>query len=122
MFVGLSLGCMHTGCDTFSAFAGKGKTSALKLLTNNRETQDTFVELGHIWDLSQELMDKLEAFTFLLYAPKASSPKVNDLRYDLFCAKKGEIVSHQLPPCRDCLVKHAQRARLQYDDDDETMS
>ena len=81
----------YTGCDTVSAFAGKGKTSALTLMTSNRETQDTFLELGHIWDLSRELMDKLKAFTCLLYAPKASSTKINDLRYDLFCAKKGEI-------------------------------
>ena len=57
----------YTGCDTVSAFAGKGKTSALKLLTSNRETQDTFLELGQEWDLSPELMDKLEAFTCLMY-------------------------------------------------------
>lgn len=32
----------YTDCDTVSAFAGKGKTSALKLLTSNREVQNTF--------------------------------------------------------------------------------
>ena len=77
------------------------------------DIQDTFLELGQQWDLSPELMDKLEAFTCLLYAPKAASMKVNDLRYHLFCAKKGEIESHQLPPCRDCLVNHAKRANYQ---------
>ena len=55
-------------------------------------------------------MDKLEAFTCLLYAPKASAVNV---RYYLFSAKKGEIESHQLPPSRDCLVKRAQRANYQ---------
>ena len=103
----------YTGCDITSAFAGKGKASALKFLTNNREIKYTFLELGQEWDLSPELMDKLEAFTCLLYAPKASSTKVNDLRYHLFCAKKGDIESHRLPPCRDCLDKHAQRANYQ---------
>ena len=103
----------YTGCDTTSAFAGKGKASALKFLTNSREIKYTFLELGQEWDLSPELMDRLEAFTCLLYAPKASSTKVNDLRYHLFCAKKGDIESHQLPPCRDCLDKHAQRANYQ---------
>ena len=58
-------------------------------------------------------MDRLEAFKCRLYAPKSSSTKVNDLRYDMFCAKRGEIQSYQLPPCRDCLVKHAQRANYQ---------
>ena len=66
-----------------------------------------------MWNLSRELMDRLEAFKCRLYAPKSSSTKVNDLRYDMFCAKRGEIQSYQLPPCRDCLVKHAQRANYQ---------
>lgn len=106
---------MHafTGCDTVSAFAGKGKANALKLLTTNKNCRDTFLRLGEEWDLSTELMNKLEKFTCLLYAPKASSTKVDDLRYNLFCAKKGELESHQLQPCRDCLVKHTQRANYQ---------
>ena len=83
----------YTGCDTVSAFAGKWKASALKILTSNKESQDTFRMLGQEWDLSPDLMDKLEAFTCLLYAPKASAVNVNDLRYHLFCAKKGEIES-----------------------------
>ena len=103
----------YTGCDTVSTFAGKGKVKALKLLTSNKEHQYTFFKLGQEWDLSGDLMDKLEAFTCLLYASKASATKVNDLRYHLFCAKKGEIENHQLPPCKDCLVNHALRANYQ---------
>ena len=56
----------YTGCDTTSAFAGKGKASALKFVTNNREFRNTFTQLGQEWDLSSELMDKLECFTCLL--------------------------------------------------------
>ena len=103
----------YTGCDTVSALAGKGKAIALKLLTINREIQDIFLQLGQMWDLSRELMDRLEAFTCLLYAPRTSSTKVNDLRYDIFCTKRGEIESLLLPPCRDCLEKHVQRANYQ---------
>lgn len=33
----------YMGCDTVSAFAGKGKSSTLKLLTSNKEAQDTFL-------------------------------------------------------------------------------
>ena len=70
---------MHafTGCDTVCAFAGKGK---LKMLIHGKDYQDTVLELGTEWDISSEHMDKLEAFTCLLYAPKASSTKVNELR------------------------------------------
>ena len=103
----------YTGCDTVSAFAGKGKAKALKLLSKNKEIQDTFFKLGQEWDLSPDPMKNLEAYTSLLYAPKTSSTKINDLRYHLFCAKKGEIESHQIPPCRDCLEKHALRANYQ---------
>ncbi len=103
----------YTGCDAVSEFAGKGKVKALKLLTSNKEHQNTFLKLGQEWDLSADLMDKLEAFTCLLYAPKVSTTKVNDLRYNLFCAKKGEIESHQLPPCEDCLANHIFRANYQ---------
>ena len=67
---------------------------------NNKVTQDTFLKLGQEWDLSPELRNKLEAFTCVLYALKASITIINKLRYHLFCAKKGEIESHQLPPCR----------------------
>ncbi|KAK4325083.1 hypothetical protein Pmani_004239 [Petrolisthes manimaculis] len=37
---------------------------------------------------------------------------VNELRYQLFCAKRG-AESSQLPPSRDCLFLHAQRANFQ---------
>ena len=69
---------MHafTGCDTVSAFAGKGKAKALKILRRNREDQDIFLKLCQEWDMSSGLMDKLETFTCLLYALKASSIKV----------------------------------------------
>ena len=60
-----------------------------------------------------ELSNKLEAFTCVLYAPKASTTMINKLRYHIFCAKKGEIESHQLPPCKDSLRQHTLRANYQ---------
>ena len=108
---------MHafTGCDTVSAFAGKGKAKALKMLTHSRDYQDTFMELGREWDVSLEPMNKLEHFTCHLCAPKISSTKINELRYHLFCAKKdeGEVESHLLPPCKDCIVQHALQSNFQ---------
>ena len=103
----------YTGRDSVSAFVGKGKAQAFKLVKTDKGSRETFTELGQEWNLSPELMNKLEALTCQLYAPKTTTTTVNDLRYQLFCAKKGEIESHQLPPCRDCLVKHFQRANYQ---------
>ena len=70
----------YTGCDTVSAFAGKGKASSLRLLTSSTEIQETFAQLGQTWDVSTDLMDQLEAFTCQLYAPKSASTTVNRLR------------------------------------------
>ena len=106
---------MHafTGCHTVSAFAGKGKAQALKILKKNKKGRDALTELGKDWDLPPELTDKIEELTCLLYSNNTVTTKVNELRYQLFCSRRGEIESHQLPPCRDCLVKHAKRANYQ---------
>ena len=44
---------------------------------------------------------------------KVIGPEPDGLRYAMFCAKKGELESHQLPPCRHCLYKHILRANYQ---------
>ncbi len=71
------------------------------------------MQLGEDWHVCDELMDSLEKITCLLNATKSGTQKVNELRYHMFCAKKVEIESHQLPPCIDSLGKHAQRANYQ---------
>ena len=48
-----------------------------------------------------------------MYAPAGRTGEVNELRYQLFCAKRGEVESSQLPPCRDCLFMHVLRANYQ---------
>jgi len=59
---------MHafTGCDTVSAFAGKGKSQALKILKKNTRSRETLTELGKEWDLPPKLTDELEELTCLL--------------------------------------------------------
>ena len=55
MYVVLLLGCMHIQDVTLSVrLQAKGKASALKLLTINREILDTFLQLGQMWNLSRE--------------------------------------------------------------------
>ena len=110
-----------TGCDSVSCFAGKGKLIALKLLKKDPSNQ-AFKQLGQCWELNDEIFEKLEQFTCAMYAGSRSNKSrssaaggssVNELRYQLFCAKRGEAESSQLPPCRDCLFLHAQRANFQ---------
>ena len=93
--------------------AGKEKTSSLRLLTSNTEEQEIIAQLGQTWDLLTDLIDMLEAFTCLLHSPKLSFSRVNRLWYDLFCAKKRELESYLLPPCKYCFVEHVQRTNYQ---------
>ena len=106
---------MHafTGCDTVSAFAGRGKISTLKQLKSNRNYQEVFLELGKFWEVSDALFEKLQAITCQMYVPSTCTTKVNLLRYQLFCTRRGEVESSQLPPCEDCLLMHVIRANYQ---------
>ncbi|KAK5859272.1 hypothetical protein PBY51_003352 [Eleginops maclovinus] len=106
---------MHafTGCDTVSAFAGRGKIGALKLVKSNKAYQEAFSELGRSWDVSDELFKKLQEFTCCMYVHSTRTIDVNTLRHQLFCARRGEAESSQLPPCKDCLFMYAMRANYQ---------
>jgi len=103
-----------TGCDTTSAFAGRGKLGALKILKSDSSARQMFTELGQSWTVPDDLYTKIERFTCGLYMSSGNqSGQVNDARYELFCAKNGEVESHQLPPCQDALKKHILRANYQ---------
>ena len=39
--------------------------------------------------------------------------KVNELRYQMFICRKGDVQSGQLPPCEDTLRQHTIRANYQ---------
>jgi len=80
---------MHafTGCDTVSAFAGKGKLKPLKMLRASQDYQTMFQALGESWTLSSELSQQLEMFTCEMYG-SSKNCNINQHRYDLFCAKK----------------------------------
>ena len=53
----------YTGCDTVSAFAGKGKVVALNLLKANETYRKAFIQLGEQWTLTDELFNALQDFT-----------------------------------------------------------
>ena len=105
-----------TANDKCYQITSQGSKEVTSLQCQQEEADGAYFSIPTVWsnvDLSRELIDILQAFTCLPYAPKATSTKVNDLGYDIICAKRGEIESHQLPPCQDCLVKHAQIAEYQ---------
>ena len=102
-----------TGCDTVSAFGGRGKLAGLKLISKEGPLQRAMISLGQHWDLTPDLFIHLQEFTCKLYSPQSTTTQVNDLRYQLFRLKKGDIESGQLPTCEDALYLHAKRANYQ---------
>jgi hypothetical protein len=101
----------YTGCDSVSALAGKGKIQALKLVMENNLAQKAFKKLGESWLLSEAQLKSLEHITCAIYSSK-NTESVDQVRYDMFCAKN-DVKSHQLPPCSNCLILHANRANYQ---------
>ena len=102
-----------TGCDTVSAFAGRGKLGAFKQMKASTTYQEAFSQLGQSLDVSADLFQKLQEITCHIYVSSAHTSSVNELRYQMFCARRGEVESSQLPPCQDCLFMHVLHANYQ---------
>ena len=100
-----------TGCDSTSAFSGKGKVKALKLMINSARFVTLFQHLGTSWDLEEEINKELEIFTCRLYG--SSLDNINDVRYKVYCGKRGKVALSELPPCRNTLSLHNKRANYQ---------
>ena len=69
-----------TGCETVSAFAGKGKLGVLKIPKSDVDAKQAFTELGQSQDLSEDLFQRIEKVTCPFYSSGADSSDVNDLR------------------------------------------
>ena len=92
-------------CDTISAFQGRGKVLVFRIMAQDQGFQDVFHGLGREWQLSNELYRDLQRFTCAMYRKNSGTNEVNKLRYRLFCLKKGDVESNQLPTCDDSLRK-----------------
>ena len=75
-----------TGCDSASAFVGKGKKRAFSIIKSNKEMGTTFKHFGNSFEVSAETKFSCEKFVYLLYGGK-SDGDVNFLHYSLFCTK-----------------------------------
>ena len=65
------------------------------------------------WEFSDNLFQMLQNFTCRIYSSRPGTNSINELRYRLFCSKRCNIESDQLPPCADWLYKHACQANQQ---------
>ena len=101
---------VFTGCDTCSAFKGKGKIKPLKIMQSNPIYKKMFQDLGSSWELTTTLINNLETFVCDLYG-YPSYGKINDVRYKIFKLKFRIDVT--LPPNFDSLLLHIKRSNYQ---------
>lgn len=99
-----------TGCDTVSAFSGKGKLKAIQLLLKSESYVKAMVEKGETWIVFDATFNAAEELVCHLYGKKGQN--VDLLRYELYCAKGGKVDPEALPPCRTSLHLHMERANI----------
>ena len=87
----IGLHCL-TGCDSVSAFCGKGKKKALNLLKDD-ELCPAFRDLGERFDINPDMAMSMEKLVCKLYRQKGIET-VNEARYNMFrLARKSEITT-----------------------------
>ena len=113
----ISLGCQSVaiiplqGCDTTSAFHGKGKATALETAKKEERYLEAFGSLSSDFYLSEETKSRLFLYTCDLYGSKGEGSNVDLLHYQIF---KGEKFGEEyMPPNSDSLHLHLQRANYQ---------
>ena len=100
-----------TGCDSTSAFYGKGKERSWKILQKHQEFRQTFSQLGSLERVPQDLINSLNTFVCLLYNNEVSTHEM--MNADTILFKSGKCSDETLPPNFDSLQKHIERANFQ---------
>ena len=101
-----------TGCDTVSAFVGKGKKSAWQAWNVDEDALEVFRRLSLAMDtISQSDMDTLEQFVVIMYDRSSTTCKVDEACFDLFARKQRAY--YAIPPTQTALKEHVKRAVFQ---------
>ena len=70
--------CAFSGCNTVSAFSGRGKVVGYRIVTWNVEFQEMFQQLGMERNLSDDLCHGLQMFTCAMYSSTAGTSDINE--------------------------------------------
>ena len=101
-----------TGCDTVSAFHGKGKKSAWQAWNVFEEATEVFRKLGNLPEtISDDDIQILEQFVVILYDRSSAVKNVNEARLDLFAHRQKSY--EMIPPTGSALIEHTKRAVYQ---------
>ena len=103
------LSLSFTGCDTVSAFAGRGKKTAWDTWKSFPEVTDALQELLAM--PSEVTRSQIERFVVLMYDRTSECMEVNDARKHLFSQKSRTL--ENIPPTQAALKEHIKRTCFQ---------
>ena len=112
-----------TGCDSTSAFKGKGKVKAIKIILKDEQILDALASVGNDWRVSQDILNELQRLTCKLYG-MSKIECVNTCRYikltSLCCPDDLNAVHPTkkfdtafIPPAYVSFVEHCKRANFE---------
>jgi hypothetical protein len=110
----LALPFVHafTGCDTVSAFVGRGKKTCWDVWKKYPEVTDTFIDLFLVPGvISESIATDLQRFVIKLNDVNTDCDNVNVARKRLF-SNKGKTTEN-ISPTHDALMQHVRRAVYQ---------
>ena len=98
------------GCDSTSAFHGKGKVTSLKVLDDYPDLYESFTSLGSSFTPNSTMVNALELFVCRLYKQQTTN-KVDEARFKIFSL--GKYGADEMPCTKDALNKRIQRSACQ---------
>ena len=94
------------GCDTTSAFYGKGKKRSFEILIKDRTIRAGMAGLGVAPECTLDTQKSCELFVCRLYGQQ-NCTSINEARYKIFCAMAPAC--QNLPATADALSLHVKR-------------
>ena len=103
-----------TGCNTVSAFVGRGKQTKWALWECFPELTDTLVEVNHKNKkyITESYMSIIARFVILMYDRTSTCSDINTARKKLFANKVRRLES--IRPIHHVLTQHVRRAKEHY--------
>ncbi len=93
----------YRGCDSTSAFYGKGKSKPWKILENFPDFMAVFSSIGSTYSVSEEEFAMVEKFTWHIYG-QTNVDKVDTARYCIF--RLGQFGEDTMPCTQNVLRQH----------------
>ena len=102
----------YTGCDTVSAFVGKGKMSAWQTWNVFQAATEVFTRLSApVSSITDDELSIIEECVVIMYDQASETNYFDEARLDLFACNQRQY--NVVPPSSAALVQHVKRSVLQ---------